>query len=371
MACTTRHRPDEAPCSDPSREASDGTALRGFSLGFSWVPMAAAAILIATRTDAQTLNQDFLKPRLVLNGQGHSASLRAMTFSPDGNYLFSAGLDKVVHVWAFHAGRPRLERTIRPPILRKGGWIYTLALSPVADAQQQRQLAIAGYGVSAPAGDILIYRLPGLRNPGTGDLTIYLPSDSRTKPINQRLGHADAVLSLAFSPDGHYLASGGKDKTIRIWDILDANHPTVAVLTGHSGEVAHVSFLNREQLISGGGEGDGTLRTWNWKLPQPLLASLGPTEEDLKSPIGVWIKAMTLNPDGRSVALGRENGKIEVYDPPALTHGNLLNPDAVNMMRPVEAIALSPDGKSLAASILKYSPGPDRAFCAARSAKSP
>ena len=143
---------------------------------------------------------------------------------------------------------------------------------------------------------------------------------------------------------------------------MDANHPTVAVLTGHGGEVTHLSFLNRELLISGGGEGDGTLRICNWKLPQPLLAFLVPTEEDLKSPIGVWIKAMALSPDGRSVALGRENGKIEVYDTPALTHGSLLNPEAVNQMRPVEAIAFSPDGKSLAASILKYSPGPDRSI---------
>ena len=142
--------------------------LRRFCLGFSWVPMAAAAILSATRMDAQTLNQDFLKPRLVLNGQGHSASLRAITFSPDGNYLFSGGLDKVVHVWAFRAGRPRLERTIRPPILRKGGWIYALALSPVADAQQQRLLAIAGYRRECAGGGHPDLSTAGSAEPGDG-----------------------------------------------------------------------------------------------------------------------------------------------------------------------------------------------------------
>ena len=322
--------------------------------------MVAALIMTASKTVAQTPPQEFLKPRLVLNGQGHTASLRAILFSPDGKLLISGGLDKVVHIWDFRAGRPRLDGTIRPPINRRGGWVYALALAPVADAHQQRLLAVAGYGVSAPAGDILVYRLSGLNNPGTGDLAFHIPSDSRTIPLRQRKGHADVVLGLAFSPDGRYLASCGKDQTIRIWDLGVANHPTMAILAGHTGEVVRVVFRSNEQIISGGGDGDGTLRIWNWKLAQPLLTTVSPIEEDLKAPLGVRVNALALSPEGSHVVIGRENGKLERYDADDLTHGVYLNLDEINQRRPVEALAYSPDGKFLATSILKYPPGDNR-----------
>ena len=42
---------------------------------------------------------------------------------------------------------------------------------------------------------------------------------SREKGGTEPLGHTDEVWTLALSPDGKYLASGGKDRRVGVWDV--------------------------------------------------------------------------------------------------------------------------------------------------------
>jgi hypothetical protein len=82
-------------------------------------------------------------------------------------------------------------------------------------------------------------------------------------PYATRLtGHTDAVVGVAFSPDGHTLATTSYDQTARLWDISDPHHPTsLATLTGHTNNVNSVAFSPDGHTLATA-SADKTARLW-------------------------------------------------------------------------------------------------------------
>jgi len=78
--------------------------------------------------------------------------------------------------------------------------------------------------------------------------------------------HSQELCGLKWSTDGSYLASGGNDNTLKVWNLNQSNDPKY-VFRQHSAAVKAVAWCPYEGynhiLASGGGSADGHIRVWN------------------------------------------------------------------------------------------------------------
>ena len=86
----------------------------------------------------------------------------------------------------------------------------------------------------------IAYSPDGTRLAVAATIGIWLYDAHSGAEINLFTGQALSVNSVAFSPDGHILAGGSGDATIRLWSVETGAH--IQTLTGHTRGIKKIAF---------------------------------------------------------------------------------------------------------------------------------
>lgn len=101
---------------------------------------------------------------------------------------------------------------------------------------------------------------------GQSHLCLYeFPS---AEAIHSLIGHEGNVDALAFSPDSKTIATGGTDKTVRLWNVATGRE--MLKLTGHSAPIVGLAFSkDGKTLLSVAGSSSGckAVEVFRWRAP--------------------------------------------------------------------------------------------------------
>ena len=171
---------------------------------------------------------------------------------------------------------------------------------------------------------------------GGSDRSIRLWNISSGALVKTLGGHEKAVTALRFSADGGRLYSGSLDKSIRIWSLAEG---ALIAQTNLAAEVHALTLVGGGQQLAAGGS-DHVIQIW--QLPGETNAPFRLVKE-LKGHTGSVTALDTLGAEGQQLISGSADGSLRQWD---LAKGELIR--ELKHGGPVTAVAVQADGKRFA-----------------------
>lgn len=188
--------------------------------------------------------------------KGHTSTVFAVVFTPDGKSLVSGGWDGRIKFWDIVTGEERFA------LDKYMFGVYSLAISP-----------------------------DGKRLASGSEKIIKIWDIAARKELLKIWAHTSTVLGLAFSPDGKTLASGSFDRSVKLWDAGGGKN--LHVCKGHSWIVSCVAFSPDGKTVASASS-DKSLKLWD---------TAGGKETLTLGKYSTAVHAVAFSPDGKLLAL--------------------------------------------------------------------
>ena len=240
--------------------------------------------------------------------EGHTGAVASLAADPaDPNLLASASGDRSVRIWDLQT-----QQTVRSLLGHSSG-VNCVAYSPdgrligsgSSDLSIKLWDADTGEELNTLSGHTHFVKALAFSPDGSTlasaslDTTLKLWNVKTGEEINTLVGHGGAANAVAFSPDGTVLASGSTDTLIKFWDPVTAEE--IQTLAGHTGPIRAIGFSPSGSLFFSGSE-DRSMKLWN--------ACSGDLLQTVVDEMGNGVDAIALSPDGRSLSYARRDGTL-------------------------------------------------------------
>ncbi|MEJ2209520.1 MAG: BTAD domain-containing putative transcriptional regulator [Anaerolineae bacterium] len=250
---------------------------------------------------------------------GHGGQVWGLAYSPDGEWLATAGNDATVRLWDVRTGTQMLTLTGHSDV------VHEVAFSP-----DGRRIATASFDDTARVWDA-----------ATGAELFVLR------------GHTGDVVDVAFSPDGERLATASNDVTVRIWDARSGEE--LFTLTGHLQAVRGIAFSPDGRYLAAATQG-GLSLVWNLDTHRHVFLL----------PDRLAVTDVAFSPDGTRLFTAYSDSAVRVWDitgalPPSLS---MEGGGAASGLPPTEPL-LTLSGQT--SEVTRIAPSPDGKFLAAAS----